>query len=182
MSELLTSSVWRGYRSEFVLGLFAGGATTGLLLGATATGLSVIPEEIRLGALGVGLLATTLVCLVRGVDALPQRRRLVPVEIAGHQREGGPFQFGLELGTGFRTFSPSPLPLLVATSVALMGDLLCAVAVGLAFAAGRAVFAFGRLRSVRRGTWDRAWEVHARSLLFASLVVALTMYLYLAST
>jgi hypothetical protein len=103
---------------------------------------------------------------------LPENARLVPERVAG-LGEVGALQFGFELGTGVRTYSPSALP-----HLALLGVLLVVPpGGGFVLAAG---FALGRLAMpllsnayADDGSWSTLWhstERAVRSLLALTVI------------
>ena len=75
-----------------------------------------------------------------GVVNLPESRRQIPAEVFGGSLVRGAYRFGLELGTGVRTYVPSPAPYILLLAV-FLGRLTLADAllVGLGFGVGRAV-------------------------------------------
>lgn len=74
-----------------------------------------------------------------GVISLPESRRQIPAEVFGGSLIRGAYRFGLELGTGVRTYVPSPAPYILLLAVFLarltLGE---ALFVGLGFGVGRA--------------------------------------------
>jgi len=67
---------------------------------------------------------------------VPENARLVPEDVQ-HLRQWGALQFGFEMGTGVRTYSPSALPHLVLVAVVLVVPFGPAFAAAAGFAAGR---------------------------------------------
>lgn len=94
----------------FGLGVFAGGAFT-LSLAWMVSGLvRWMPGSISGGVLaGVCALVVLEVIGVLRID-LPQRRGMIPRSRFERSSQRGFFLFGLELGTGLRTYLPSPAP------------------------------------------------------------------------
>ncbi|MBP2474636.1 hypothetical protein JOF53_003508 [Crossiella equi] len=105
---------------------------------------------------------------------LPQNARLVPETVFRHGRVFGPLQFGLEMGTGMRTYVTSGLPYAALVLVALFSSPLDALLAGLAFGAGRATMLFGALHHGPPGTWDAAW-LRYRTSLTTFLAVTFTL-------
>jgi hypothetical protein len=147
-----------------------------------ATVVAVLAQQLIPGA---ALLATfvvlAVVVLAREVGllrfGLPENRRLVPERVAG-LGDMGALQFGFELGTGMRTYSPSALP-----HLALLGVLLVVPpGGGLVLAAG---FALGRLAMpllsnayADDGSWSARWhstERAVRPLLAVTAIGALLL-------
>jgi hypothetical protein len=72
--------------------------------------------------------------------ALPEARRQIPAEVFGGSLSRGAYRFGFELGTGVRTYVPSPAPYILLLAVFLAQTTLAnAILVGLGFGFGRAV-------------------------------------------
>jgi len=92
---------------------------SGLLLGAALVAFvaaavgalpqALVPAPVRWAVFGV--IALPVLLREAGVltFAVPQNARLVPEDVQ-HLREWGALQFGFEMGTGMRTYSPSALP------------------------------------------------------------------------
>jgi hypothetical protein len=161
---MLSSSVWRGgARYAFCVGLMLGALTT-------ATVLLAAGSLVRLVAAPVlwrwAMLATFTALLLRELGFvrfwLPQNKRLVPEHLDRNGRFFGPLQFGFEMGTSARTYTPSALPHAAALAVALLAGLPATVAVGLGFGLGRSAMTLGNLRYSQDNTWDLAWLDHER--------------------
>jgi hypothetical protein len=74
------------------------------------------------------------------VVTLPEARRQIPAEVFGGGLVRGAYRFGLELGTGTRTYVPSPAPYLLLLAVILGRPTLgAALLVALGFGVGRAL-------------------------------------------
>ncbi len=162
--------MWQGYRADFMIGIALGGGFTGLLVGTVGTLGSGVPAPIRVTALAIAFTWIILLLMARGADGLPQRRRLVPQEVAA--TGGGAFQFGFEMGTGFRTYSPSPAPLLLAFVVMINGSVQIGLAAGVAFAAGRIVAATLRLTATNREALDNGFERSRKVLVALGVLVS----------
>jgi hypothetical protein len=70
--------------------------------------------------------------------SIPQNARLVP-QFVTRVPFWGALQFGAEMGTGMRTYSPTGLPHIVAVAVLLLASWPEAALAGTGFAVGRAV-------------------------------------------
>ena len=108
---------------------------------------------------------------------VPENARLVPEDVQ-HRAQWGALQFGFEMGTGMRTYSPSALPHLVLAAVVLVVPLPVAPLVAAGFAAGR--FAMPVLSNAWSddGGWTAVWvaaEPVVRPLLACTCVAALTV-------
>lgn len=163
---MLSSSVWRGLPPYvFSLGLILGGVLSGL-------GLMLVGSLLRAAAPGIAVAVTTIVAIVVLAARefglvrfpLPQNARLVPDTVFRHGRFFGPLQFGLEMGTGMRTYVPSSLPYALLILVAGLADPLTAIATGAAFGLGRAAMTIGSLYYGSAGEWDTAWITWERRL------------------
>jgi hypothetical protein len=169
---VLNSPVWRGSpQFAFCLGLVLGAL-------ATATGLLVLGSLARLAAPPIVFLTAVVgwfaVIAVREFGLisfpLPQNARLVPESVFRHGRFFGPLQFGLEMGTGLRTYVTSGLPYVALPLVAFFASPLAAVAAGVGFGLGRSLMTTSNLRFSDDNTWDLAFLVHER--LIKSVLVA----------
>jgi hypothetical protein len=133
----------------FQIGVIAGGGLVGTILTPVNLLTQPIPGDVRLLS---AFVISALLCLAYQVDQqngttfLPQRKRQVPPEISRLPPNLGSLQFGLEMGTGLQTFAANPMPHCVATLVVLAGPWWACLPTGLAFGAGRALFAEGFVR------------------------------------
>jgi hypothetical protein len=164
---VLSSPVWRGTPTlAFGAGLLAGGTLTAA--GALVAGSLLrpaLPQPARV-ALVAGVLAAVLardLGLLR--FPLPQRRRLVPETVFRLGRHLGPLQFGLEMGTGARTYLPSGLPYAALAAAALLATVPGALATGAGFGAGRWLMTVAALRYGHEQAWAAQWQRYARPLL-----------------
>ena len=170
---MLGSPVWRGgARYVFCGGLVLGALTTalGLLVGGSLLRIAA-PEPVwRWPIVG----ATTLLILRElGLVRfwLPQNKRLVPEYVDRHGPLFGPLQFGFEMGTSVRTYTPSALPHAAALTIAFLAGPLAAICCGMGFGLGRSAMTLGNLYYSNDNRWDVAWLDHER-LIRAYLVVA----------
>lgn len=107
---------------------------------------------------------------------VPENARLVPEDVQ-HLREWGALQFGFEMGTGMRTYSPSALPHLALLAVVLVVPFPVAFAVAAGFAAGRLAMPLLSNAWSDDGSWTELWtraEPVVRPLLAVTCVGALT--------
>jgi len=179
---VLNSPVWRGpSQYAFCLGLILGGL-------ASALSLLVVGSIVRVAAPSLVLIVVVLawfgVIVVREFGLvrfkLPQNARLVPQSVFRHGRFFGPLQFGLEMGTGVRTYVTSGLPYAALVLVLLIAEPAGAVAAGVAFGLGRSLMITSNLRYSDDNSWDFAWSDHERvirMLLVASFAVSLWVVL-----
>ncbi|MFE3453041.1 hypothetical protein ACFXJ8_29375 [Nonomuraea sp. NPDC059194] len=132
-----------------------GALVSGAVVGAVAGIASVIPEVVRLWALLPALLVIMSFELVGRPLSLPQNRRLVPQDVIPKAEFEGPLQFGFEMGTGVRTFTPTALPHLLVAVIVLAGGLGPGLLAGVGFGVGRALMPYLRSRSADSRQWDR---------------------------
>lgn len=115
--------------------------------------------------------------------ALPENRRLVPEVVTRKGRILGPVQFGFEMGTGVRTYSPSALPHLCLVFIILFANLEMTIAGAVGFAGARLLMALSSLAYSRDGLWSKQWAEHsmllARALAGASVIVFTSLFLSL---
>jgi hypothetical protein len=139
---------------------------TGLLLGAVlvafvAGAVGALPQALLPVPARHALFALLAVpVLLREIGLVrfpvPQNARLVPEEVQ-HLRRWGALQFGFEMGTGMRTYSPSALPHLVLAAVVLVVPLPAAFALAAGFAVGRLAMPLLSNAWSDDGSWTAAW-------------------------
>jgi hypothetical protein len=95
---------------------------------------------------------------------LPENRRLVPESVLRLGRHLGPLQFGLEMGTGARTYLPSGLPYAGAVAILLIASVPAALCAGIGFGLGRAMMTMSNLRYGPDNIWSDEWDRHGRQL------------------
>ena len=139
-----------GHRRSFldrVGGAYLAGTCSGALL--TAVGawvLSGLTEPLTRGIRLTLLVAgAALIWLAKQgplseILRLPEARRQIPSQVFGGGLVRGAYRFGLELGTGLRTYVPSAAPYVLLLAV-LVGrfTLATALSAGLGFGVGRAL-------------------------------------------
>lgn len=150
-------------------------ACVAAVLGALPQAL--VPLPVRAGVLAVAALA------VLGRECglwrftVPENARLVPEDVQ-HRAQWGALQFGFEMGTGMRTYSPSALPHLVLAAVVLVVPLPVAPLVAAGFALGRFAMPVMSNAWSDDGGWTAVWsaaEPVVRPLLACTCVGALTV-------
>lgn len=137
----------------------------------------LVPDALRVGALLIALPLIALGELGLYELRLPQAARQVPQWVTG-QGAGGAFQFGLEMGTGMRTYSTSNLPHLVVVAVLLWPEIAVALAAGAGFALGRSAMTFSRYHAPDRNAWDATLahdERRIRSVLGVAAVASVML-------
>ncbi|HXM55504.1 MAG TPA: hypothetical protein VOB72_08940 [Candidatus Dormibacteraeota bacterium] len=163
---MLSSPVRRGTPVlAFCLGLVAGGMVTAaalLVIGSLVR--APLPQPAR-WAIAVAALAAMLL-QERGVVRLrlPENRRLVPESVFRLGRHLGPLAFGVEMGTGARTYLPSALPYAAAAAVLLLASVPAALSAGAGFGLGRALMTTANLRYSADNRWDELWLRRPRQL------------------
>lgn len=150
----------------FVAGLLAGGMITAAALVVVGSLLRApLPSPARWAVVGIALIAVLL--RQSGVlgFTLPESRRLVPETVFRLGRHLGPLQFGLEMGTGVRTYLPSGLPYVGAIAVLMAASVPPALFAGAGFGLGRALMTASSLRYGGDTVgWHQEWRDHARTL------------------
>lgn len=175
---MLSSPVWRGTPAlAFCVGLLCGGMLTATVLVVAGSLIRApLPPPARWAVVGAALCAVLL--KERGTlsFALPENKRLVPESVFRLGRHLGPLQFGIEMGTGARTYLPSGLPYVAGVAVLLTASVPAALAAGVGFGFGRALMTTSHLRFSSDGGWNDEWLVHRRTLALmtnAAFVVSL---------
>ncbi|MCG5212085.1 hypothetical protein [Streptosporangium sp. KLBMP 9127] len=135
---------------------------------------SLLPAPLRLAVLG--LLAAAVLLREAGLISLPvpENRRLVPEHVLNRGRLAGGIQFGFEMGTGMRTYSPSALPHLVLAALVLAVPLPGALAAGTGFAAARWIMAAVSMAHSDDGSWTTLWHANQRFLALATATATAT--------
>jgi hypothetical protein len=136
---------------------YAAGTTSGALLSASVLWLlsgfaQPLPPPARVVLL---VLAAAAVWAIKMGPwqriRLPEARRQIPAEVFGGSLTRGAYRFGLELGTGVRTYVPSPAPYILAAALLLTRPTLGAtLAAALGFGLGRAAPLLVRVADARR--------------------------------
>lgn len=128
--------------AAYLVGTANGALLTGIGAWVLSGFVEPLSTEVRLVVLGI---AALLVWLSKdgplsSVISLPESRRLIPAEVFGGSLVRGAYRFGLELGTGLRTYVPSPAPYILLLALLLVQfSLANALLVALGFGLGRAV-------------------------------------------
>ena len=113
---------------------------------------------------------------------VPENARLVPEDVQ-HLRQWGALQFGFEMGTGMRTYSPSALPHLALAAVVLVVPFGAAFALAAGFAAGRLLMPVLSNAWSDDGGWTSVWsraEPVVRPLLALAAVGSLSALMLVA--
>lgn len=153
----------------FGLGLQLGAGLVVFVV-AVAGGIvqAVLPGVVAASVLAV--VAVVVLLREAGLVRLPvpENARLVPETVRLRGRVRGPLQFGFEMGTGMRTYSPSALPHLVLLAVLLVMPLPGALAAGAGFAAARWLMPVISNAHSADGSWGRIWMAHHRAIALAT--------------
>jgi hypothetical protein len=164
----------------FSLGLLMGGALSASAL-LLASGLTEPLSDWVASGL---LLAVAAVAVLRDAGVLrfplPENRRLVPQTIFRKAPRRAALQFGLEMGTGVRTYVPASSPYVLAVALLLLAPAPSVFALsGAFFGVGRAITPWFRLVAPDQEAWDGTLDASTRSIAMvtsvASLVCALTV-------
>jgi len=149
----------------FCVGLVCGGVITATVLVVAGSLIRTpLPPPAGWALVGVALCAVLLRELGVLSFTLPENRRLVPESVFWLGRHIGPLQFGLEMGTGTRTYLPSGLPYVAAVAVALVASAPVALCAGAGFGLGRSLMTTSNLRYSDDNSWDDEWLLHGRKL------------------
>jgi hypothetical protein len=174
---LLTASVWRGKNAlrYFGIGLWVG-ATTVAAVAAILGGIvqSILPPIFRWVPFFIVVLAVFARELGVASFPIPENKRLVPESVTYRGAEAGGFQFGFEMGTGMRTYSPSALPHLVLAGIFLVVPFGGALLAAAGFALGRWAMAAASVGYDEDGSWSDVWAAHRRLL---AMAMAMSMLL-----
>lgn len=142
---------------SFGLGLQVGANLVGLLsfVASVATlGLSEHADRLAAWAI-LGVMA-----LMLGREfgvlhfRLPQNARLVPETVFRFGPGLGSFQFGIEMGTGMRTYVTSSLPYAILAISLLSQNQGVSLVLAIGFGAGRAIMTALSVYSADPGRWD----------------------------
>lgn len=156
----LTSPGWRERDRRAVVlgcltaGLVAGGVLTALVLWLLSGLAAPAPRPWRYGA----AVAVALLGVLRDAGVLPlplpQNSRQIPRDVLS-RGPAGAARFGLELGTGVRTYLSASTPYVLAAALLLVapGPLAAALA-GAGFGLGRAATPLARHASGAAAGWD----------------------------
>ncbi|WP_433368795.1 hypothetical protein [Streptosporangium sp. CA-115845] len=158
----------------FGLGLLLGASTVAFVAGVFGGVVqALVPAPVRLGALA--LLAAVVFARETGLASfrVPENRRLVPEHVLHKGRVIGGVQFGFEMGTGMRTYSPSAQPHLVLAAMVLALPFGGALAAGVGFALARWVMAAASMAHSDDGSWTAAWKRNQRRLAVATAVTTI---------
>jgi hypothetical protein len=139
----------------------------GLLLGAELVAFVVavfgalVQQLVPSLVLRAAFLLLGLVVIARELDVVrfrvPENARLVP-EWVQQLGELGALQFGFEMGTGMRTYSPSALPHLALLAVLLVVPFPGAFVIAAGFALARLAMPLMSNGYSHDGTWTTLWE------------------------
>lgn len=181
---MLISSVWRGEsRRYFIGGLLVGGTLAGatlVLLGALVFQWWV-PTTIGLWvSIGVGAVAIARDAGVLTFK-LPQNARQVPEMVGSSGPRQGALQFGIEMGTGARTYMTSMLPFVPLAFIVLAAPWSVALLCGLAFGIGRATVPAVRSLKENDMSWSERFELRERHIQVALDVSVLAGLVLLAT-
>jgi hypothetical protein len=149
----------------FCTGLIGGGMLTATALVVAGSLIRApLTQPARWAVVGVALCAVALKEAGVLSFTLPENRRLVPESVFRFGRHLGPLQFGIEMGTGARTYLPSGLPYVGAVAVLLIASVPAALSAGAGFGLGRALMTMSNLRYSTDNRWDGEWLRHRRTL------------------
>lgn len=166
----------------FTVGLVAGGVLSATVLWLLSGLATPVPWPLRRG-LVVGV---AVVAVLRDLGVvrlrLPQNAWQVPQHVLQGGGMGGPLRFGVELGTGVRTYVSATAPYVLALALLAGGPgPVAAVLAGLGFGLGRAATPALRAASPDPQAWDELLRAVSRPLtVVTSLAVAAALAILLA--
>ncbi|MEV4837292.1 hypothetical protein AB0K05_22405 [Nonomuraea sp. NPDC049486] len=110
-----------------------------------------------------------------------QNARLVP-QFVTRIPFWGSVQFGMEMGTGMRTYSPTALPHIMAISIVFLASWQQALLAGAGFALGRAVMLLTFVAARSKNSADKAFSFELPRLrpLFVVLVIPMLALMVIA--
>ena len=158
-----------------------------MTVAAVAAVLGALPQMLLPAPLRwalFGLLALPVLARECGLVRfrVPENARLVPEDVQ-HLRHWGALQFGFEMGTGMRTYSPSALPHLALAAIVLVVPFGPAFAVAAGFAAGRLAMPLLSNAWSDDGSWSAVWsraEPIVRPVLALAAVAASALLMLVA--
>jgi len=144
------------YLAGAISGALSAVMTLWLLSGLAAP----LPWAVRAVLIAAGAIVVWL-CErgpLSGKVSLPQNRRQIPMQVFGGGLVKGAYRFGFEMGTGVRTYVPSPAPYILLLTV-LFGRLSlgCALLAAIGFGLGRAAPLMLQLQKVDRERISNAY-------------------------
>ena len=149
----------------FTAGLVAGGVLTATVLWLLSGLAQPVPPAARYAV--ILLVAVLAVARDAGLVRLPlpQRTWQVPQHVLRRGPLRGALWFGVELGTGVRTYVSASTPYVLAVALLAGGaGFGTAVAAGAGFGLGRACTPLVRMLSRDPDSWDARWHRSARWL------------------
>ena len=142
----------------------------GLLVGAMAVGLAAAtlsavllaplptPSAVLLSVMGLVALPLSLRDLGVIKFWMPENKRLVPEQVFRLGSFFGPLQFGIEMGTGMRTYVTSSLPYILLIDAFLSSSLANALLASFGFAAGRSLMTVLSVLGGEATVWDAQFK------------------------
>ncbi len=172
--------MWRGpSQYAFSLGLLTGGMLSAAVIVVVGSLIRWIAPPV---VWAVVVVLAFVVLAVREVGMIsfpmPQNARLVPESVFRHGRFWGPYEFGMEMGTGVRTYVTSGLPYVVILAVGLLAGWGPGLVAGLGFGLGRTVMLLSTLRYGSEADWDIAFDDSAgtiHTVLLSGFALALAL-------
>lgn len=156
---MLNASVRRGYSlCAFSLGLLLGGILSALLISVVGAAVRPVVPSPWYWAL-IAVCSFVLLAHSSGIIdlRLPQSRRLVPITVFRLGAWFGPLQFGIEMGTGLRTYVSSAVPYMLICPLLFLTTPFEAALAGVGFGLGRVAMATASVNSRDPRVWDAIW-------------------------
>lgn len=166
--------------------------TIGLLAGALAVSLAAMVLGAFVGAIPLPdpvwsalMLVVGMLLSLRHIGVIsfwmPENQRLVPETVFRFGPVIGAAQFGLEMGTGMRTYVTSSLPYLLLLDAVLARDPAACVLAGVGFALGRSLMATLSVSSAEPTGWDQIFKAGRRWQFWASAIFLAMLVYYVAA-
>ena len=106
--------------ASYVAGTITGALLTGVALWVLSGFAAPLPAPARVWLLGAAALVVAGAKFGWLPLTLPESRRQIPAQVFGGSLRRGAYQFGLQLGSGVRTYVPSPAPYVLAFALVLV--------------------------------------------------------------
>lgn len=101
---------------------------------------------------------------------LPQNARQVPERVVEAGPRSGALQFGIEMGTGMRTFMTSSQPHLLISAVVLVASPVEALAAGVGFGLGRSMVPVSRQVTGLHESWSESFAARYRTIRIVTFI------------
>ena len=151
--------------------MLLGGLLSASLVWVASGLVSARPDPVALAV--VCAVAVLAVCREAGIVGfrLPENARQVPQTVFYKGKRPAALQFGFEMGTGVRTYTPTAAPYVVVAAILMLGGPAPAALAGLGFGSGRALMPLSRSISRADRNWDDRLKRRGRAIALSSTAV-----------